>query len=107
MKKSFLRFLFIILVGAVFIAPAFVFGQNNIEKIDGFYMSAHINADGTVGVKERIVYNFASLKRHGIFRTIPIKYKTSLGNQSVKMTGISVTDENAKPLTYETSNEGS
>ncbi len=94
------------LVGALLSVPTFALAQNNTERIDGFYMSAHINADGTVGIKERIVYNFGDNEKHGIFRTIPVKYQTSIGTLKTRISDITVTDEQFNEIPYDVSNRG-
>jgi uncharacterized membrane protein len=104
MRKVFRFFLIITL--AVVTTPAFVFAQSQSERIDAFYESAYINADGTVKVSEKIVYNFDSNQKHGIFRTIPVSFSNSVGKLSTSITGISVKDEKNNPYTFTTSKEG-
>jgi uncharacterized membrane protein len=108
MMKAFLtRLLWGTLVGALLVAPAFAIAQSSSEeKIDGFYVSATINQDATVKVAEKIVYNFGDNERHGIFRTIPIKYSNTLGNLKIKITDITVTDENFKEYEFDVSTKG-
>ncbi|MEK7597348.1 MAG: DUF2207 domain-containing protein [Patescibacteria group bacterium] len=66
---------------------------NNItgEHIKSFHSEVLINKDGTIDVKETIIYNFDSLQKHGIYREIPFiktnqdgkKYKLEFNNFSV------------------------
>ena len=79
------------------------------EQINSFDSQVLINKDGTIDVKESIVYDFdppaGGLKKHGIYREIPFiktnqdgnptSSKTSLGARKYKLTfnNFSVTDE--------------
>jgi hypothetical protein len=42
----------------------------NTELINKYDVTAVINENGTVDIKEQIEYNFGNLQRHGIFRKI-------------------------------------
>ena len=60
------------------------------ENILSFHSDIIINTDASVNIEENIVYDFGDVQRHGIFRTIPIKYKTDIGMRSIKITDIEV-----------------
>ncbi len=47
--------------------------SNNIadEHIKSFNSNIYVNEDGTIDVKETIVYDFGDLQKHGIYRFIP------------------------------------
>lgn len=45
--------------------------------IRGFEVVYDVSADGTVDVEERIAVDFRSLDKHGIFRTIPVRFDYS------------------------------
>jgi uncharacterized membrane protein len=70
------------------------------EKIDNFDVTIRINSDASINVTEKINYNFENLQRHGIFRTIPIKYKARGGNYNLRISDISVIDEQGYPYNY-------
>ncbi len=76
------------------------------EKIDSFDTIINVNRDSTVRVEETIVYDFESSSKHGIFRDIPVDYKTDLGNQSAHIKDITVTDENGNSYNFTTSKVG-
>lgn len=76
------------------------------EKIDSFDVTVKINEDSSIDVSERIEYNFGDLQRHGIFRNIPIKYKARGGNFNLRLSDISVKDENGYPYNFVKSKEG-
>jgi hypothetical protein len=42
------------------------------EAIDSFDVNVTLNKDSSLEVVEKIVYNFGSNQRHGIFRDIPL-----------------------------------
>jgi hypothetical protein len=49
------------------------------EEIKSFKVNIVINKDGTIDVKERIIYDFGSYLRHGIYRDIPFIKKIKKG----------------------------
>lgn len=67
---------------------------NDPEKINLYRVEMKLTKDGTANVAERIVYDFGRNQKHGIFRNIPMLYKTRRGNphQNIKVT--SVVNEN-------------
>ncbi len=60
------------------------------ESILSFHSDITINTDASVNIEENIVYDFGDVQRHGIFRTIPIKYKTDIGMRTIKITDVEV-----------------
>lgn len=77
------------------------------EKINDFQTDIKINKSGTVSVIEKIVYDFESLYRHGIFRYIPVVWKNSEGKRfKLEHKIIGITDENGAAYNYSTSNTG-
>ncbi len=66
----------------------------NQEAINDYKVNIEIKKDGTIQVTEKIDYSFGDNKRHGIFRTIPVKYKTQKGNYNLRISHIKVTNEN-------------
>lgn len=82
--------------------PAFV----NAEQIDSYQVDVQVNRDATINVEEKILYNFGSLQRHGIFRNIPYKYRNDLGRFNLRISNIEVTDDSGRniPFSKSTSN---
>ncbi len=77
------------------------------ESITQFDVDLVINDDATVDVVETIVYDFGALNRQGMYRTIPVKYKTDKGNnRSIKLSEISVVDANGVDRTFTKSSTG-
>lgn len=81
---------------------------NEAEKIAAFDTAITINTDATADIIETIRYDFGSLQRHGIYRTIPITKKRADGKTVLfDYTVISVTDENEKSYRYTISKNAS
>lgn len=76
------------------------------EKIQNFDANIIVNADSSLNVTEKIVYDFAELQRHGIYRDIPYKYKARGGRFSVKLSDITIVDENGDDYNFTTSKQG-
>lgn len=78
-------------------------GQDKIggEHIKSFDWNTIINKDGTIDVKETIVYDFGDRERHGIFRKIPI-IKTNKERKKFRLdfSNFSITDENTTMYRY-------
>ncbi|MDD3292695.1 MAG: DUF2207 domain-containing protein [Candidatus Pacebacteria bacterium] len=75
------------------------------EEIQNYETSITINNDASVNVQEKILYDFGSLQRHGIFRDIPYKYSARGGTYTVKISDISVFDEKGINYQFTTSTE--
>ncbi len=66
----------------------FLFSTTSVfaeEKIDNFDVQIKVNQDASILVTETIKYDFGGMERHGIYRDIPVKYNTNLGNKSIKL----------------------
>ena len=70
------------------------------EKINVFDVEITINNDASIDFVERIEYDFGNENKHGIFRTIPVKYKARGGKYSLRVTDVSVTDMQGAPYTF-------
>ena len=83
---------------------------DNDWVITSFHSDIVINQDTSVKVIETIKVDFGLLQKHGIYRTIPIKYKDKLGNnldirfQLIKVTDGTGTLLNIAEQTYENEN---
>lgn len=76
------------------------------EKIDNYEVDIKVSSDSSIQVTEKIFYDFDSLEKHGIFRTIPFKYKARGGNFTLRLSDFSVTDENGNSYNFTKSKEG-
>lgn len=100
MKKS----LYTVLIFALsFILPSILFAA---QSVDNFRALITVNTDGSISVEERIIYNFDTDQRHGIFRDILFKYKTSLGSYRANITDITVVDESGGQYIFEAFKSG-
>lgn len=76
------------------------------ERVRNYDSVLDIQNNGTVNVKERIVYDFGDLQKHGIYRNIPIAFQTKMGWLKTRVSNISVTDEPGAPYGFTTSYPG-
>ena len=92
------KVILIITVAIGFFIPLSVFAQ---EKIGSFDVTIKINSDASIQVSEQIKLDFDNLPgKHGIFRDIPIKYAARGGNFNLRISDISVSDENGTLYPY-------
>jgi uncharacterized membrane protein YgcG len=99
----FMRKSVIITISALMLAMA---GRALASGISSFDQKINVKNDGTFAVTETVLVNFDE-ERHGIYRDIPVNYKTDAGNPfSIKVKVDSVTDENGTPLTYAVGKSG-
>ncbi|MBI5420943.1 MAG: DUF2207 domain-containing protein [Parcubacteria group bacterium] len=77
------------------------------ERIDEMNVDITVHPDATITVREDIIYNFGTLRRHGIFRDIPVRYKTNFGNNfNFLLSDITVVDETGTPYSFAILNKG-
>lgn len=69
------------------------------EAINSYDISISVNTDNSIFVTESIVYDFEGQQRHGIFRNILLD---SAGPRHLKITDVSVVDENDTPYQFQT-----
>jgi len=75
-------------------------------EISSFNSRIKIEKNGKVNITEEIKVNFF-VNRHGIYRTIPVKYKDNLGNNlNIRFKLNEVVDENGEPYEVKKSKEG-
>ncbi len=76
------------------------------EKIVTFKADITIHATGIFDVRETIKYDFGSVARHGIFRTIPVKYERNGARYNIRISEIKVTDESGNSIPAKASYPG-
>ncbi len=76
---------------------SFAFSESQ-EKIKSFVAEIEIKESGELLIKEKIVYDFGTLSRHGIFRNLPLD-----GLEEIKI--IKVEDEFGNPYKFTISKE--
>ena len=88
------------------VSPTAVLAAENWE-ISKWDSQIEILEDGTLDITETIVADFTTEAHHGIFRNIPIKYKTEYGNiLKLRNSVESITNEVGDEWWHETSYEG-
>lgn len=97
------KFLFFVLL---FLGMALFPYASSAEVIDNFQANIKINPDSSIDVVETISYNFQGMYRHGIFRTIPIKYQARGGNYNLRISDIQAVDAVGNPYSFQTSYQG-
>jgi uncharacterized membrane protein len=91
-------------LAALLLAAAPVAAQRTLV-IETFDVTLDVAADGTIRVQETIVPRFTG-SWNGIYRTIPIQYRTPQGlNYTLRLDIEGVTDGEGRPLRYESSRE--
>ena len=98
-KKIFFQICLIIIFSIYLALPAAA-----QEKINNFEVEIDINRDGSINVKELIVYDFGNEEKHGIFRDIPYKYKVGGGSFKLRFFDFSVTDKNGNDIIFDVDN---
>ncbi|MFC1653355.1 DUF2207 domain-containing protein [Patescibacteria group bacterium] len=90
-----------------FVFPNFVFAQDSGWVVEKFHSDITIAQDAQVTVVETIEANFGNLQKHGIYRIIPVKYKTKFGNNlDVRFSLVNITNQQGKSLKYSETLEG-
>lgn len=92
----------------------FITNTSYSESIYLYEIDTVIREDSTFLITEKIHYDFEGAKRHGIYRTIPIRLKrptdTGFGtlnaNYSVHVNVLKVTDENEKERPFKLAHSG-
>ncbi len=74
------------------------------ESIDGYDVTITVAADGGFHVREALSYNFGSEQRHGILRTIPVRYSyDDTYDRVVDVSNVLVTSPSGAPANVDTS----
>ncbi|GMX58917.1 MAG: DUF2207 domain-containing protein [Candidatus Microsyncoccus archaeolyticus] len=76
------------------------------EEIQNYETKITINTDATISVQEKIIYDFGNIQKHGIFRDIPFKYNARGGIYTVKISSVSIFDENNNKYIFSTETQG-
>lgn len=107
LKKIFgVVFAFLLLI-ILFVGKAYAQDDTG-WTIESFKSDIRINSDTTVDVTETIIVDFDGLAKHGIYRTIPVKYQTQYGNNlNIRLNLLSVRDSGGDKLETKITKEGS
>jgi uncharacterized membrane protein len=99
------KFVLFLLSFAFLLLPKPALAQGEAYVINNFNSEITINQDSSITVAETIEVYFNE-ERHGIFRNIPVVYRTEDRVINSKLNVISVVDENGRKYKYETSRSG-
>lgn len=96
----------VLLIGGL-VCSGFGFGNPKLaqaqEIISDYSSDITINQDGSLLIVETINYDFGTAERHGIFRTIPYKYKARGGTFKHRLGDFKVTDQNDQEIQFDKS----
>lgn len=97
----------LLFITVFFLSSMFYVPKISAEQINEFTSIIDIQKNGQIRVEERIVYDFSSLYRHGIYRYIPY-IKTNKEGKKFKMdiNLLSVVDESGSAYRYSTTRDG-
>jgi uncharacterized membrane protein YgcG len=70
------------------------------ETIPSFDARITVSANATIEVIEKIVYDFGTAERHGIFRTIPYSYQAGSETYTADISSVTVADERGQPQPF-------
>lgn len=103
MIKKILSIILFLLV----VVPSQASAQQVGEQIDAYSVDIEMRNDGTLGIKERIDYNFSDQQRHGIKRWIPLRFKEAEKEYAMTITDVNVEVDGASTTPYKkSSNNG-
>ncbi len=78
------------------------------ESIDSYQVALTVRPDGTLHVREQITYDFGTQQRHGIYRTLPVRYVyDDTHDRLLKVSNVRVVSTSGAPTKLSTSTEGS
>jgi len=70
--------------------------------IKSFQSKIRINPDSSIAVQEDITVDFGSLQKHGIFRTIPVRYQYDKSQDRYYNLDVKAVTDGQRPLQYST-----
>ena len=74
--------------------------------IDSFASQIAVGTDGTLVIQEQIAADFGAQEHHGIFRTIPIRYRYDDAHDRYLDVAVSSVTNNGRPAPYTVANDG-
>ena len=91
-----------VVLGCLLMLPA----AGRAEVIRSFDADIRLQKDTSLDVTETIVMDFEGSMRHGIYRTIPVRYDRYQGNYTISLKVLSVDDGKGRKWQYKTSGMG-
>ncbi len=71
-----------------------------IERVPTFDVRLTVDRDATLRVTERVVYDFGSGEKHGIFRKIPYSYQAGTATYRADIYDVAVVNEEGEPWMF-------
>jgi uncharacterized membrane protein YgcG len=93
----------LVLVGSVLIGSSLAGHADEGWVITSFHSDIAIAADSTLTVTEDIRVDFGSLQKHGIFRTIPLRYRYNDKQDRYYLLEVRSVTDGTNPLLYDDS----
>lgn len=108
MKKLLLKiFLFVAILVPASVFAATPTAESFYEQIKSFDTEINLKADASADITEKILYDFGTLEKHGVYRDIPYKYTLDTGGQRfIQISNVLVTDDAGTPYKFSQSREG-
>src|SRR3990167_7684452 len=76
------------------------------EQITSFDVTIAVNADSRIDVTEAISYDFGSAEHHGIYRDIPVRYRTASGSYGLRLSNVRVVGTDNQPYSFHAARNG-
>jgi uncharacterized membrane protein YgcG len=96
-----------VVLATILAAPRGASAQTGGERITSYDTGIAIQRDGSILVTERIVYNFGSNQRHGIFREIPVRLRYNGSYDRIYRVDVRSVHSPDAPGQYTVENNGS
>lgn len=77
--------------------PSCVFAQGTADAIPSYAVDMTVLPSGKVQIEERIQYDFGLVEGHGIFRSIPERYRRGVWNDNIELQLKEVVDASGDP----------
>src|SRR5438093_9838106 len=100
MRRARLAFAAFLALGTILIAAP-VAQADEGWVITSFHSDIAIAADSTLTVTEDVRVDFGSVRKHGIFRTIPLRYRFDSTQDRVYQLEVQSVTDGSKPLPYD------
>lgn len=97
----------VVVVAAVLAAPARAGVPAATERITSYDVGIVIQYDGSILVREQIVYDFGTHERHGIFRDIPVRSRYNSRYDRIESVNVRQVRSPDAPAQYQVTSSGS
>ncbi len=74
------------------------------DEYSAFSVNAYLKQNGELSINEEFIFDYGDVKKHGLFRTIPLVYNES--QNWFELQSVSVKNKNNEPYLFETTSAG-